>query len=174
MRRTAPAALALAAIAGALLAGCTPEPPAETTPPPTAEPTVSDEELATQMFEDYWDAFDSVQGQEVVDPAAFDEIASPDLAQQIAANVEQDYRAEFWSTGVPSLQTTTATRRDGALQVQYCADMTSVLPVLEGEVSERLPNSDVLIYEGTIETTDQSAVFVALTSGGPAETGSCS
>ncbi|WAC66885.1 hypothetical protein OVA14_03690 [Agrococcus sp. SL85] len=89
MRRTTPAALALAAIAGALLAGCTPEPPAETTPPPTAEPSVSEED-ARAAWEVYQQRLSELGAQpESAELEDLLTVAGSDLAQDQLENMQR-------------------------------------------------------------------------------------
>lgn len=82
--------LALAALSGAMLAGCTPEAPVETTPPPTsAAPTVSEEEARAA-----WEAYQAALSDAGAEPesASLDQleaVASSELARQQFESFEQ-------------------------------------------------------------------------------------
>lgn len=99
--------LALAALSGAMLAGCTPEAPVETTPPPTpAEPTVSEEEAlleeAVAVAERVTAAADIGFATGSMPRDEMAEYASPDLIDELQAEAEvffaQDVTLEGSST----------------------------------------------------------------------------
>lgn len=137
MRRTAPAALALAAIAGALLVGCTPEPPAETTPPPTAEPTASEEEAlassAASTYERFLNEKVAMIASGSADAAALEGIATEGYAELVALEVQVTIDQGFVMEGAYAIDDFEVAAREGdRLEANVCIDNSLIQATQDG------------------------------------------
>lgn len=165
--------LALAALSGAMLAGCTPEAPVETTPPPTsAAPTVSEEEARAA-----WEAYQSRLSELDDDPGAateadFREVATAEVAE---AQMENFALAANLRVRIEGERSTTQFSFDAAqATAAVCVDVSDERYLQNGDVDVTDPDAPLVqAFAAAFERDGDDVVVVSGDSRDEAEDQQC-
>ncbi len=152
--------LAVAALSGAMLAGCTPEAPVETTPPATsAAPTVSEEEARAA-----WEAYQSRLSELDDDPGAasredFLEVATAGVAD---AQLENFEAAEGLRLRIEGPRTTARFSYADDATALVCVDVSQERYIQNGEADVTPTDAPpVQAFEAAFERNASDAVVVS-------------